>query len=843
MNNIPKHFIWIILSMSHMLLGTDKLEAKFFEAKNYFEVGDYETSSQLLKKMLKDSMQPLQEASVKFNLATSLLKEGQYEKAIHDYEAILAEGQKDPLLLYRLHCNTAIAHYLVALEGKQALEEPTKEGLDRILTSIKQALAQNEKSLGAYKDLMIATNGDSDSIPETYYPLKQGLKQIRDQLVKEREAYLLKQMDLNTVLMDLNQRLSQLSDQCEKIGSKVENIDHQQHFMKQRFIRDKNLKTIWARGQELYQENIDKLTRESNEDPEQSVDVQAAKQKKQFFDYAQNDFLAALDYMRTGKVWQTRQFTGKAYEKILLLTEILKEKDPLLFLLDRRIKQDGALVAAESLELQNIRQEEAKDRSALACLLAQEIKRELESFQNEELKLDNAQPENPALKQENIRQAIGIQLMQQLVTSLQEQSKHFVNEREKLCNDFYLYHMASHDEVELLMELMTSFLQKEKVLDHHLVRGQLNALQEKLGQVHHYELQNVFKPYIHRARHHVRQAYDLGTYIDSESRGKIYSHLEQALWEYAPLIQVKKQLKQNSQEAEALLTKDYFDQDASLAIHEKIEKLLDKTTSLKEHPKFSEHSETIIPNLHVSHDQQVKGLNLFLDKKPANAQICLGESGQSIYRLLRNLDRDKFLDAQKMLGEGIQEVQHGVHLHHPFAQTFEKPEAFFREFEQADISHALREVEGFEEALAEQMQEQENDAKNGLNLKEIVQNFRKGKAELQQALSFLEKPNFSMNDILNKQQLCLKYWQQALNQLQNPSNSNNSNNSSGSDDSKQSPPSSEEEHQANPSLSKESYEPPSNDIQKVLRELQEMDSEDQQPSSDSQTVKKGLKPW
>ncbi|MEC7839240.1 MAG: tetratricopeptide repeat protein [Chlamydiota bacterium] len=163
-------------------LGYEKQQ--MFDAVNYYQAEDYSQAREYYQKLLLQVNEDWQKAIIKYNLATTYLAEGDYVKAIRDFQDISLGKNPFPLILRYVKTNLAVARWRQAKKNIELMDtEPNSLQEDYLHAFF--LLSQALQDLNAASDANCDVNtleGDSICIPA--YDLSTLQKAIQQQLAQ-----------------------------------------------------------------------------------------------------------------------------------------------------------------------------------------------------------------------------------------------------------------------------------------------------------------------------------------------------------------------------------------------------------------------------------------------------------------------------------------------------------------------------------------------------------------------------------------------------------------------------------------------------------------------------------
>ncbi len=91
------------------VIAMESPEERARHASVYAAARQYSRAADIYNELLQEKLQPWQQQTVQFNLATLLLDQQRWEEAIKAFQEITIDENSSPLLLRRYYYNLAIA--------------------------------------------------------------------------------------------------------------------------------------------------------------------------------------------------------------------------------------------------------------------------------------------------------------------------------------------------------------------------------------------------------------------------------------------------------------------------------------------------------------------------------------------------------------------------------------------------------------------------------------------------------------------------------------------------------------------------------------------------------------
>lgn len=206
------------------------------------------------------------------------------------------------------------------------------------------------------------------------------------------------------------------------------------------------------------------------------------------------------------------------------------------------------------------------------------------------------------------------------------------------------------------------------------------------------------------------------------------------------------------------------------------------------------------------------------------ARYYLEEAKQWVRRLLRS----ELPGPEEVLESSIQDQVHALTLNHILDQIEENTENPVSLLNGAQ-SFTLQTTTPFIDSVLEKQIQDWPEVCQCKPWNRVIPLFVKGEQSALEAEKLL-KLDPSNPIAMRKQEEAVKYWTDALNQMRHPEDEDEEVKEEEKEEEEETPPPPEEEEQ------KES-------IDEVMRQLQQMHRDDQQPGSDSKQIQKGIRPW
>lgn len=818
-----RYIVYSGLIVAGLLFAKDTLEVDANQASDYFRAEEFTQALKLYSQLKKKDLQPLQEATVEYNQATTLLALQRYADAIALFDSILAKGQQDPLLQYRLYTNLSLAYLLWAT--LEPIDELSLESLQTCMTRLKSSIDNIEKSLGAYKDYVTLEGREFIDNPNSYAAIRDQAKAYLDRCKKRQKQLNLEKLTATEVIAQLHTGLEQSLKHADAVGFKIENTSHRQYFTKMHFIREKAKESLWDIASKLYEIDLENAEKESEEKQ------QAATSRLAILSDSRNDFLSALDYMREGNMLTSRKHLSKSYLKTRLLYLLSVNQDALEDFLQQRIKTtEKHTMTPYPIELRSAIAEDFILQSQLAQLLVNGLRAEMSVFKEAVQPLNDRDAEVKEVAANNHE---AFKLIDAIQESLDDAK---VEDTLQASYTYYLYKLLLEKKHTALITLYSSAKALPLANDN---AARLLALEKAFALNIEINKDPSLHPFILQTKNSLNYARKL----QQEGNGngtveRIYEALK-AWYPQAILLQnirdEEKAIAQMRITCRNCLKKtgDSID---------RIRSIYAFSDAIYQHPNIDGNMHALQEDLKKSLEQAEHSSSLLSNNLPCNSQTLMHDARWWLSHADAAYHVEKNPPPQNILTMGITFQEHIISLERPLLESLETFHVTSLKAFLDDQQALLGFVEGFQQALDSVNEGHQEEQIDKEKLYQIMDNFTKGRREAIKARDILERQNPPVSQAIGHQQFCLDYWKKALELLQDPQNNKDSggNDGSGQND-KENPPPTADNSQAN--NTPEQVKKP-DAMHAVLQQLQEMEGDDSKLSDKPpKEPKKGAKPW
>lgn len=356
------------------------------EAEAAFQAGQYSSASESYSALLKEDLNPQQRSLVYYNYGTSLLKLEKWVQARQVYKNIPIDEDTPPLIRLRLFSNTAVAYLQELIHRQDSLDETSEkfpQDIQSLLSLALEGLEAVELTLRAEQALATLEGRASQENPQQIQFTRKRIKREYARLYQRLKAYEILQLDWE----QLSQRLlKSLQNDLSFLDTLGVSSQGQNYELKERAILQRDLEPFWDQGR-VY------------------LSKQEEKEHELLFLEAEKGFYSERDLLMEGQLWPARRALARSLLFLNTLKELSNEKDPILWILERRILLRERQRAAESVRpyFEALKAEEL-DYSLLLSRLLDQI-----SFPEEE---------NP----DPIQVELARQLAKRLAQSVQDQA-------------------------------------------------------------------------------------------------------------------------------------------------------------------------------------------------------------------------------------------------------------------------------------------------------------------------------------------------------------------------------------------------------------------------------------
>lgn len=220
-------------------------------AREYFEAGNYSHAKAVYEELQDDRLPAWQKNILDYNIATTLLADGNYDEAALSLE-ILADGNISlPLLKQRVLSNLALAKFGQLESRFSALLEDTKSSHDdynRLYVAFRGVLADIAKAEAAGCTLEKIEGAESCPESLNIQEMRSEVKNRFDQFQKDYLAFHLKHLSLQDGVSELLIGEKMLLKELEKL-QKADT--HPQNHSDEYLQKGNNLKPFWNRLAEI----------------------------------------------------------------------------------------------------------------------------------------------------------------------------------------------------------------------------------------------------------------------------------------------------------------------------------------------------------------------------------------------------------------------------------------------------------------------------------------------------------------------------------------------------------------------------------------------------------------
>lgn len=831
-------FLLCFIFLGCASLSAQDVQRLVREAEAAFQAGQYAQASESYSELLKQELTAQQRALCYYNYGTSLLQLGKWETARQAFSKVENDDEAPPLIRLRLYVNTAVATLAEIHHRREALDEESAAFASEAKSLLQLALQGLESvtlAFDAERILAIQegrpSKNDPLQIQLTERKLKQEYAFVQDRL----DAYEVAQLSLGELSQYLLEKLQETVSYLDIVGSGQPGMILS---LRERAIELRQLERYW-----------DALRRALKDREDEKVNT--------FFFEAEKAFYTGREWLLEEALWPARGAFSRCLLFLHVFSEHSAEKDPLLWVLERRILLRERMRAAAELPdylvaLQD--EEQLYSKAAVALLSTMEFSVE---------------------EDEPLHATLAKQLAGRLAERLQRQ----VNEREhggeEAWNDLAHYK-------QIFLRIGESLQSLRMVWDHSKQRKSWEAqdragatqtlrdwqaLQEKLDlretlaegeerertratAVELSTAESTHESAIEGEREALDQlwksstralyAWDLRGLIETELSALIQAH--QSALSSDPLTPSGIRLLQDRgeelggwiRESQARGTKDSYTEAIEKELVRASRGATDAIAALRA-------GDTLLARvfLTAARNDLARGKRIW--NQPEQTPIKVLETG--ILEQGQVLDYNRAAQAASLSGDLRQRWLHLL------------------VDEQAVV---LQSVEGFADAVLNTLQGGEGEQASDPSLlwqaepwKEVMPLFEAGVLVAVEAKELLEQPQPSLAEAAQKKSQAITYWKEALELLkQDGDGQNQSGQGGGQDDSESessdTPPSDGEDDNGDRDQNhgkeeaRDSEEEPQAQrasAQAILEELRNMVQDDQEGEGKKVTPKQGLRPW
>ncbi len=189
------------------------------QAEGYLEVGDVDRAREIYESLLKGNLDQWQRALIRYNLGCLEMLEGNWTKAIEEYNELVSRKNLSPVILSRLKQNSALALLGQAEDFMQGYEDqeemsPSQSVLPYAL--LQEALKDSQEAMDINCHLRKIYGYSSCAPSEDLQYIHRRIEQELAQILKKKAAYHLKHLPAYELILLLEEQEELMQKQLEK---------------------------------------------------------------------------------------------------------------------------------------------------------------------------------------------------------------------------------------------------------------------------------------------------------------------------------------------------------------------------------------------------------------------------------------------------------------------------------------------------------------------------------------------------------------------------------------------------------------------------------------------------